>query len=50
MIIIKNVDNKETTEYRTTFFNITKRNTSAQTTMKGINKRLPSTFGTSKKQ
>ena len=50
MIIIQNVDNKKTTEYRTTFFNITKRNAATQPTTKGTNKRPPLTFGTPKKR
>ena len=50
MIIIQNVDNKKTTEYRTTFLNITKRNAATQPTTKGTNKRPPLTFGTPKKR
>ena len=50
MIIIQNFDKKKTTEYRTTFFNITKRNAATQTTSNRTNKGPLSTCGTTKKR
>ena len=50
MIIKQNVGNKKTTEYRTTFFNVTKEMLLLKQQWKELTKDHPSTFGTPKKR